>query len=341
MSSAPVTLGSLFEQAGIEPLYIHLGREISRCDHATFEAFETQQAPWPSPWQQRAHLGIVFELEGASASTTVVWFLAFPLDEQGFLDPAMRDGFIHRLLHTLGQQPLDTLAASEEVVPLMKDNPLAFEPSDLSLALFHALVAREQHRPASSHCEMAEAYFNGSMADRHWEVLGWQGVADYVMRRDGDSERHLAPRLDTLPDPALVALNACLEFCPPLSGELIEALKQRSLSASSSEVRQSCLRAGLASARPEAAEWANDVLEKTSVDDETLAVLAVRGWHHLEHETRLHRFLDQLSKSSTLDMAQWLKSLALLPRLRLPLLMMLKNAPDDSLLARRLDQLTT
>ncbi|MCM2132069.1 DUF3549 family protein [Larsenimonas rhizosphaerae] len=339
MSAPPLTLSGIFEQAGISPRLYHLGREIAPCSPEAFQAFEDQRLPWPLPWQQRARVAITFAPPGDSTSTPLVWFLAFPLDEQGLLEPAMRDGFIHRLLATLGQQPLDALAPVEGVDPLMKDNPLAFDPPPLTMALFHALAARDAGQPASRFSEMAESYFNGLSAREHGSSLGWQGVADIVARKDETRERQWAMCLDALDDQALQALCACLEFFPPTTPELLEALAEQN-SVRTGEVAYSCARAGLASREGRASQWADTLLGRDALADEDLAILAVRGWHHLEHETRLASFLEHLARSSTLDMSRWLKELALLPRLRLPLIMMLRDAPEDSALALRLSPVT-
>ncbi|MDN6322594.1 MAG: DUF3549 family protein, partial [Halomonas sp.] len=69
---------------------------------------------------------------------------------------------------------------------------------------------------------------------------------------------------------------------------------------------------------------------------DVLAAIAGRGWWHLEDAQRLPLFLQRLAEDERTDFAAVVRDLALIPRLRLPVMMALRDAPDGSPIQRRL-----
>lgn len=335
------TLHDFFVRSGAEVRLYHLGRRVTPCALAALAAFEAGDQPWPSPWQGQARLGLVFRL--GDMPEPVIWFLALPLDEQGHLSPAPRDAFLQRLLETLGRSVASVGREGGEAVDnLMKDNPLAFTPSLPFQALLHARASFDLGHSASEHLEPVEAYLSGQQGF-DWQALGLQGLADFAVRMEHDDQTRLAPRLTELPGEVLTSLCYCLEHVD-IGGELAEALRERGEAAAGAgdiEAFCACVRAVAGADSRSAGAWFDALLaDSDACGPDLLAAMAGRGWHHLEHDQRLPRFLSRLAECQSADFMSVARDLALVPRLRLPVLMTLREAPTDSPIGRRLAALT-
>ncbi|MGE4535038.1 DUF3549 family protein [Halomonas sp.] len=333
------TLHDFFVRSGAEVRLYHLGRRVEPCEMATLAALEAGEAPWPLPWQGQARLGLVFRL--GDMPEPVIWFLALPLDEQGHLDPAPRDAFVQRLLETLGRSVASVgREESEAVDNLMQDNPLAFTPSLPFQAVLHARARLDLGEPASQHLEPVEAYLSGQQA-LDWQALGLQGLADFVVRMDDAARRQLAAALPGLPGEVLTSLCYCLEHVA-IDAPLAAALRARGEAAAAAgdvEGLCACLRAAAPAA--EAGAWFDSLLaDPHACGPDLLAAIAARGWQHLEDGERLPRYLMRLAECERADFTRVARDLALIPRLRLPLLMTLREASADSPVGRRLAALT-
>lgn len=331
------SLHDFFQRSGAEVRLYHLGRRVEPCALETLAAFEAGDLAWPAPWQGTARLAMVFRL--GDMQDPLIWFLALPLDEQGHLDPAPRDAFVQRLLETLGRS-VQGLGRAEgaQIDNLMKDNPLAFSPSLPFQAVLHARASRDAGLPASEHLEPAEAYLTGQQAI-DWRALGLQGLADLVVRMDAATSRALAARLDALPGEVLVSLCYCLEHVD-IDAELARALRRRGEAAGADgdiETFCACVRAMGGASTDEAGAWFDVLLDDPDAcGPDLLAAMAGRGWHHLEDAERLPRFLTRLAETPGADFTAVARDLALIPRLRLPVLMTLREAEADSAIGRRL-----
>lgn len=333
------TLHDFFERSGADVQAFHLGRRVEPCPMETLASFENGDAPWPSPWQGQARLGLVFRL--GNLSDPLVWFLALPLDEQGLLVPAPRDAFLRRLLETLGRSAAaaDTAQAPGAIDNLMQDNPLAFTPTLPFQAVMHAKASLAMGHPASPHLEPVEAYLSGQQA-LDWQALGLQGLADYVVRLDDATAADLGRRLAELPDEVLVSLCYCLEHVSLASDSLARALRGKGEAAAQAgnvELFCACVRAVSGAPTPFVGAWFDELLvDRGACGPDLLAAMAGRGWRHLEDAQRLPRFLTRLAESDTIDFASAARDLALIPRLRLPVLMILREAQPDSAIGKRL-----
>lgn len=335
------TLHDFFLRSGAEVRLYHLGRRAEPCELATLAAFEAGDLPWPAPWQGQARLGMVFRL--GDMPEPVIWFLALPLDEQGHLSPAPRDAFLQRLLETLGRSVESVGREDGEAVDnLMKDNPLAFTPSLPFQALLHARASSDLGRSASEHLEPAEAYLSGQQGF-DWQALGLQGLADFAVRMEASDQARLAARLPELPAPVLASLCYCLEHVD-IGSELAEALRERGEAAAQRgdiEGFCACVRAMAGAQGPVVGAWYDALLaDADACGPDLLAAMAGRGWRHLEDGERLPRFLSRLAECQAADFMSVARDLALIPRLRLPVLMILREAPADSAIGRRLAALT-
>ncbi|RTR02412.1 DUF3549 family protein [Halomonas nitroreducens] len=331
------SLHDFFVRTGAEVRLYHLGRRVEPCPLEDLAALEAGQRPWPQPWQGKARLAMVFRV--GELEDPLIWFLALPLDEQGQLDPAPRDAFLQRLLETLGRnvQGLGR-GDGEQIDNLMKDNPLAFTPSLPFQALLHARASRDLGRPASQHLEPVEAYLEGQQT-LDWRALGLQGLADFAVRMDPDQASRLAARLPALPGEVLTSLCYCLEHVAIDEG-LATALRARGEAAAEAgdvEIFCACVRAVAGAESRLAGAWFDDLLgDPEACGPDLLAAMAGRGWRHLEDGERLPRFLTRLAEAPQADFTAVARDLALIPRLRLPVLMTLREAAPDSPIGRRL-----
>lgn len=333
------TLHDFFVHSGAEVQLYHLGRRVEPCEMATLAALEADESPWPAPWQGQARLGLVFRL--GDMPDPLIWFLALPLDEQGRLDPASRDAFVQRLLETLGHSVANVGREDGAVVDnLMKDNPLAFTPSLPFQAMLHARASRDLGRSASQHLEPVEAYLSGQQA-LDWQALGLQGLADFAVRMGGEERHQLAAILPELPHEVLTSLCYCLEHVA-IDAELAAALRARGeAAAAAGDVEGLCACVRAASGSEAAGAWFDSLLDDThACGPDLLAAIAARGWPLLEDGQRLPRYLERLACCEQADFMRAARDLALIPRLRLPVLMILREAPADSPIGRRLAALT-
>ncbi|GEN28978.1 hypothetical protein HVA01_26240 [Halovibrio variabilis] len=331
------TLDEFFTRSGGEVSLYHMGRHVVPCPRESFAAFERGELAWPEPWQSQARLAIVFRL--GDMPEPAIWFLALPLDEQGLLVPAQRDAFLNRLLETLGRN-VSQVGREEtaDVDHLMKDNPLAFTPNVTFQATLNARATYAMGLPASQHLEPVEAYFSGQLSI-DWQALGLQGIADYVARLETPDDATLAQQLGSLPAAVIHSLCYCLEH-HALSAALASALHQRgevAAQAGDVETLCACLRAVGNTDSAEIGQWYGLLLTDTAAcGPDVLAAMAGRGWRHLEDAQRLPLFLQRLAEDKRTDFAAAVRDIALIPRLRLPVMMALRDAPAGSPVQRRL-----
>ncbi|GHB28019.1 DUF3549 family protein [Salinicola rhizosphaerae] len=328
------TLSDFFNQSQADLAISSLGRRVAPISAETFAAFEREEQPWPLPWTGKAQFACAMRWPESGADP-LIWFLALPLDEQGQLLPAPRDALLDRLLKTLETRP--GVAGDN----LMKDNPVAFEPELHQRAVLHARLSRRFEQPLGAQADLARRYLLGDDAI-NWQMLGLQGLANQVVGADAAIERALVDRLEQLPRDVILPLCYLLEhgdtpssLVPGLQLMLDEARQQQDL-----ERYCALLRALVGSDDASVGAWLDAWLE----DDELmaadcLAAVAARGWQFLEHETRLIRYLERLATCEEANFRSVVRDLALIPRLRLPILMSLRQAPGDSAIGRRLGQL--
>ncbi|MHB0774491.1 DUF3549 family protein [Halomonas sp. WWR20] len=337
-----LTLTDFFTRTGAEVRFYDMGRRVAPFDATRLAEFERGELPWPLPWQGQARFACVFRL-GHDEMEPLIWFLALPLDEEGRLSPASRDAFVSRLIETLGHTAERVDQQQNGVMDnLMKDNPLAFTPELTQQAMLHARASLDLARPASQHYEMAEAYLTGAQ-QVDWQFLGLQGIADFVVRHDAEHADILAQRLAELPVEVLRPLCYCMEHTGP-SEMLGSALRKRGEHAcreGDMETFHAIVRTLGACQAPLAGQWYDRLLEEErSVSADLLIAIAARGWEHLEHPQRLPRFLSRLAECSQINFAVLVRDLALIPRLRLPVLMILRHAEPASPIGQRLTELS-
>ncbi|PRY61646.1 uncharacterized protein DUF3549 [Vreelandella songnenensis] len=334
------TIEDFFTRSGAEVSLYHMGRRVAPLSRETLAEFEQGQRPWPEPWQGQARLAAVFSL--GDMPEPAIWFLALPLDEQGMLSPAQRDGFLNRLMETLGKNVSAMDHNAKDVDHFMKDNPLAFTPSVTFQAMLNAHATHAKGLPASQHFEPVDAYLSGQLAI-DWQALGLQGIADYAVRLDAEQSDVLASRLGTLPTSVVHSLCYCLEH-QSLATPLVVALRKRGEQAASEgdmETLCACIRAVGSSDASDVGTWYSSLLDDPhACGPDVLAAIAGRGWPLLEDAYRLPLFLDRLADDERTNFASVVRDIALIPRLRLPVMLALRDAPEGSAVQRRLAAMT-
>ncbi|MGM0834391.1 MAG: DUF3549 family protein [Pseudomonadota bacterium] len=336
------TLDEFFTRSGADVSLYYMGRRVAACPRDTLRAFESGEIAWPEPWQQQARLGVVFRL--GDMPEPAIWFLALPLDEQGMLSPAQRDGFINRLLETLGRNVTQIenkpLAQTEtaDVDHLMKDNPLAFAPDIIFQAMLNAQATHALGLAASQHLEPVEAYLSKQQTI-DWQALGLQGIADYVVRLDVQTSDALALHLPYLPTDVIHSLCYCLEH-RPLAESLVSALRARGEQAASNadiETLCACIRAVGSTSSASVGSWYSSLLnDPAACGPDVIAAIAGRGWLLLEDADRLPLLLQRLAEDSRTNFNAVVRDLALIPRLRLPVMLTLRDALPGSAIQQRL-----
>lgn len=186
-----------------------VGRRIRKLDKAQFKQFEGMEIPYPHPYLQHAWLALFITQPNQPANETL-WFLKWPLDEQGKIIPYVRDDLVARLIR-LSDTPLEV---DSEIDDPLKDNPFAFNPDDTRRANLHAIIHASLRRKPSSFYGAASNYLKegtlNSQALTNWQELGMQGIADVASRID-DNQTSLKACIPNLPKEVYLAFAQCLE----------------------------------------------------------------------------------------------------------------------------------
>lgn len=277
------------DQAGARSRVFDMGRRMQPLSRDDFLAFERDGQPYPYPLQQQAWLGIMVWDE-QQPDDLVIWFVKFPLDAHGCLNPAIRDDFVYRLINKEQQDPADDA------------NPYGFKPKQEHMASFHAKAAKILGQPASRFYAHAQDYFAGGPGFDQWAFVGFQGIADIAARLDEDDNRtQLIQALPQLPPQPLEALCQCLEH-ERIDDELAAALATRlehTLAQPTVDAAQvSLLLRALSGAD-------NDALCATQVENilnspvaahpEVIASISGRCWRVLKQAELMNRFLETLA----------------------------------------------
>lgn len=335
------SLHDFFDLTRAELRLYHMGRRVTPCKPELLAEWENGASPWPFPWQGKARLAMVFRL--GDIQDPLIWLLALPLDEQGYLEPAQRDAFLQRLLHTL-EQSADTAERqpTAEIDNLMKDNPLAFTPPLPFQAMLHARACADTGLPATEYLEAVEDFLSGQL-DHHWQTLGLQGIADYVVRLNSERMTELAAAIPTLHNQVLLPLCYCLEHIA-IDTVVAEALRRRGEAEAlvgNPEGLCATIRAASGAPSDTIGAWFDELLtDAHACGPDLLAAMAARGWEHLEHEQRLASYLTRAASCQQANFLALVKDLALIPRLRLPVLMLLRQAEKGSAISQRLAAVT-
>lgn len=330
------TLDDFFIGNEIHYRVYDMGRGIRKFEQDIFRKFELGQVPWPFPLQQHAWLAIL-GWRVADREDHFIWFLRFPLDEQGLLIQATRDDFMTSLLHTLGHN-LHAAQQGGQLEDGMNQSPYGFKPRESAMAAFHAIAARKMGQTASRYYSHAKDYLDGKPGYDQWAFVGIQGLADVVARLDKDDNlSRLQRAIPQLPPPALIALCGLCEN-EVLPASLTEALLTRLQQEQQLDNGDRNLLAALLRA---VAQTTATGLREQAVDTclagphaqqiEILAAIAARHWTLLQDASRAGCFVDALAQNSLGQdgFNQLMADLLFIPGMRAPLLAQLRS-PERS-----------
>ncbi len=309
-----------------------MGRRLGKLDIDTFQAFEKNEAPYPYPLMRQAWLAVLI-WNPKQRDQQQIWFLKFPLDEQGKLIFAARDDLLRRLAKIVGDQLLENTEEDKSDNDPLKDNPFSFTPDNQRMAAFHAQASKLLKQTPSEFYTDVQTYLSADSDKSQWQHLGVQGIADFCARLDEDNQtQQLAKTLNTLPIEPFVAFCQQLENVT-LPYQLMEALKARLLQELDAVPVASNIAAivrAIAQANNKTlkAELINHIVSNPCSNDiEVLAAIGSRCWEVLTEEELCLKYLQRLAENNAgqASFSLMLQDLLYLPNMREPVLLALRN----------------
>ena len=343
----PQTICEFLSQTGAQVQFYDMGRRVIEISNDDMLAIERQQIPYPQPFLRSAWLGVLFHYDEADSHQ--IWFLKFPLDEQGLLSQDARNDFLRRIIETLAERTLaqhnaklnaesgDTGGLSQHspdqtAAPDMpEDNPHGFTPRDDRMASFHAKIAKKLGQPPSQYYAHAFDYFTGHNGFEQWNFVGLQGIADVAARLDENNNLStLIMAVPQLPITPFAALCGCLEneaIDPALSAALASRIEHALQEGDATTVAND-VAAGLRGLS-HGLDQATLIKALSAVLDtdlghhvEVLATIAGRAWQCLQQPETRRAFLSSLARCDAGQGAfdNIMADLMFVPGLRKPLL---------------------
>jgi len=333
------TLFEFLGSVGTLPTIFDMGRRVVPILREDFLRFEKTEIPYPLPLQQQAWMAFLLGNSGDRAEH-YVWFLRFPLDEQGKLLQAARDDFMHRLLEQIGENA-EALKQGKALEKAVEGNPYSFKPRDDRLAVFHAAASRLLGGEASRYLAHARGYFSGSLGWDQWPFVGYQGIADMAARAEvPDNARVLATAVPVLPLHPLEALCHCLENAPtPV--ELSRALFDKGVEELNTDQPDTRLITAVIRGISLSEELSSKFLGKVlaapcSRDPDVLSAIAAKSWESLNDLSFAESYLRQLADNSDGQEVfnSCMTDLLFLPGMREPLMKVLRDPDRTPALSR-------
>ncbi|MGB0732644.1 MAG: DUF3549 family protein [Pontibacterium sp.] len=343
-SSTPSAAPSLIEflrQSGIQLRIFDMGRRVSKISAELFHKVEQAQTPYPSPYLHHAWVSILL-WNPKERAQSAVWFLKLPLDEQGFLVQAARDDIMNRLLQNV------TNAAEGSQNDALKDNPFSFKPEQEKMAIFHAYATQATGAAPSQYYDFAKSYASGEQGFSNWQSLGFQGIADLVVRfEEGNNTSHIAHAIEKMPHAPYEILCSCLENIS-LPHEVFSALQKRfekSLEEAGNQAPHIAAQIrGISMAKDYEGKVAllSKVLKSESAKDaEVLAAIATRCDSALRSPALLQAYLEALAVSNAgqIGFSRILADLMFMPDLRALILNAFRSEDRSPALTKAIGQM--
>ena len=340
------TLSKFLRQSGAQYRVFDMGRRVCKLTPEQFVSFDNCQQPYPYPFKRHAQIGIIFWHPDA-AENHYVWFLQFPLDEQGLLVPDARDAFLMMLLERLGEAML-AAADGEKIQGALQDSPFTFQPRQDRMAAFNAHATHALKQSPSKYYDTAYRYFTGDLPLDKWPGLAMQGLADFAIRLDtNEGTLGLINTLPKLPQEPFHNLCVLLEHASPAAG-VIEVLAQQvdnQLQEKQPDKAKiiSCLRAASNSpARGLVERMVTQVLKhRCSREIEVLAIISGRIWLALAKQPICELYLEQLAQNNAgqAGFSQLLADLLFIPGMREPVMQALRNPKRSETLAKAVGEM--
>lgn len=292
------TLYQLLDTSDTQYRVFDLGRRVQKISQSDFEAFENAQLPYPYPLQQKAWLAILF-WDKARSNEHYLWFLNFPLDEQGKLIQATRNHFIAMVIEVLGTQLTNNNNGEQQ--EKLDNNPYTFKPDQTKLASLNAQIKVQMNQPASIYYEHAQSYLQGTLGWQDWQSVGIQGLADVAARID-DNASDLLNALAHIPEEVETPLCSLLEHSN-IPTPVAEALLDNSSTALKNNHKQSLINGLRALSNSKAVKIRQTLLQQVltsnlATDQEVLLVITARCWLDLQDDGLRLLFLEKLAEAS-------------------------------------------
>lgn len=340
MTEQIATLGQLLDGAGTQWRAFDIGRRITKIDKKQFNAIEQAQIPYPYPLAGHAWIAIQF-WDSSASKEPYVWFLKFPVDEQSKLVCASRDHFANMVIEALGND-----LTGEQADGKLDNNPYVFTPNANKLAAFNSLLKTLLKQPASQYYEYAQLYFSAKLGFDNWQSVAIQGIADYALRLENDSNlTNLKDAWGQLPAEVLQPLSAMLEHVNiPVS--LTEQLSQHAKDAIDEHDSLALVCALRAMSNSQAQGLTGQIVDsvlasKLATDSDVLLTIAGRCYSLLEDPQRLHIFMDNCAHHQEIDtlFPSIFADLVAIPAVRPHLLGLLRKENRSETLARAIGRL--
>ncbi|MFM2482470.1 DUF3549 family protein [Celerinatantimonas sp. YJH-8] len=336
---ALATLSEILTLAGSQFKVYEMGRTITPMAPQQFYAIESATEPYPVPIANHARLALCF-WSIQSPEIPYIWFLQFPVDEQGFLSLAARDQFLHQVIEALGQDLSRT--PNEAQAQALAQNPAIYHPSAEKQAYFNARLKADLDLPASKYYEHAQAYLNGDLGWDSWQAVALQGLADVVARLDRESNsQRLARALPHLNETTLIALSQLLEHAP-LDQQLMHQLVSLLHHCQSERPLLASLMLRAMASSPFKSLRQTLLTEQLQQSDDPQFFIAIAGrlWKDLS-ETGLNRlFFEKLASLNDSDLfCELFADLVAIPALREQVLARLRDPERSPQLAQAIGHL--
>ncbi len=324
-------ISDFFSRIGCPFQVYEMGRLILPVSAETFLHFEQTQTTWPYPLFRQAWFAILFwlsqnesEISANTADKHYVWFLKFPLDEQGKLNQTARNDFMQQLFSALNQYladpQTDPIKKFQSLETGMKHNPYGFKPNQERMASFHSAVHQYLHLPGSRFYKPALEYLTGKNGFEQWNFVGFQGLADVAARLDetfnGTPVEHIVSQaMQQLPDEPLIALLHCLEnhaLSDSLSKQIAARLQIELEQEPKNTSQQLKLKSAIIAALIRGIARSRDsngkrqaliqVMQSAFANEiEIIAAISARCWLELQDPELLALFLEALAKQVLAD----------------------------------------
>ena len=335
------TLSEFLTQSGAKYRVFDMGRQVTKIAAKDFADFELATKPYPQPFQNKALFGVVF-WNPKLADKYYVWFLSFPLDEQGLLIQAARDEFLVMLLDRVGEW----LLAAEDgktIEGALKDSPYTFKPREDKMAAFNAQATQALNKPVSQYYAQAQAYFTGQTEKDLWQTLGMQGVADVAIRSHDD--KALINTLGDIPEQPFNVLAGFLESSP-ITVPLVEVIGKKLDKALQQDDMATiciCLRAVSNSpAQGLVSDMVRQVLQHScSSNIEVLATISGRCWQVLKQQDLCQSYVEQLANNDAgqTGFSHLLADLLFIPTMRTPIMQALRSPNRSDALSKAMGEM--
>ncbi|CAG8998503.1 MAG: hypothetical protein CENE_00454 [Candidatus Celerinatantimonas neptuna] len=336
---AIATLSEILTLAGSQFKVYDMGRIISKIPTQHFYKMETAAQPYPTPVAGYARIALCF-WSIQTPDTPYIWFIQFPVDEQGYIKLAARDQFLQLVITALGQDLSKT--PDDSHAKALANNPCIFKPDEQKLAFFNAHLKVDLDLNASKYYEHAQSFLQGNLGWEEWSSVALQGLADVTARLDReDNNQKLCHALPYLNKTIWVTLAQLLEH-QPLDQQLTHCICQlhQQWLKEQHPLSHMLLRAMASSPFNTLRQQALQRELTVSKDPQLFIAIAGRLWADLNNETINKTFFEALAKLHDQTLFnQLFADLVAIPMLREQMLTRLRDPNRSPDLAMAIGQL--